>query len=329
MILNFKVYWNTLNSIPFINETVPIVANADNQTLCNFIRHEIVTVRPNIAYADEDIKAIKSVSGANKLRIMHYPVDTYIASIAGESPQELKVVIDRNVQQPQPTVNAYNRMMVASVPVTTKYTSKRSLDDVLSFQSGYEAAPNKEVYLKSAQHKPNIDEQHEAFIVSFLNDSNLGYKGGTGGEEKVANDALKLAVQSLKFVNKYRGTMGRSRITLYDSSKLLRDVKGCVSAKTKKEKLPQLTKDLLVSEIEKLNKALNAFPSSYYRVFMEGRERHGEPIIKEMAIWKDIMGKYFEDLVKQEIRDKARDQNVESNRPSSFNSDAIVIPSKM
>ena len=62
---------------------------------------------------------------------------------------------------------------------------------------------------------------------------------------------------------------------------------------------------------------------------MSGRERHGEPIIKEMAIWKDIMGKYFEDLVKQEIRDKARDQTVETNRPSSFNSDAIVIPSKM
>ena len=61
---------------------------------------------------------------------------------------------------------------------------------------------------------------------------------------------------------------------------------------------------------------------------MESRERHGEPILKEVTIWKDVMGKHYEDLVKQEIRDKQRAQNGETKRPSSFNSEATVVPPK-
>ena len=144
----------------------------------------------------------------------------------------------------------------------------------------------------------------------------------------VANNALKALAQSLKFVHSYRGAMGRSRIKLHDSSELLCSVKGCASAKVKKEKLPPLTKEILVSKIEKVNEALSALPDSCYHAFMEGHERHGEPILKEVAISKDIMGKRYEDLVKQEIRDKQRAQNGETKRPSSFNSEATVVPPK-
>ena len=162
MILNFKAYWSTLNSIPFINESIPII-NLNDKSLADFIRHEIVTSHPSTIYAgDTDIKAIKSGMGVNKLRIPNFPnfpAKPCIGSIEHESPAVLKVVIDRSAQQCTPAVSAFDRMMVASKPTVEAYTSKWKEDDVLLFQTGYETAVNKAKYLssKTMEQKPNID----------------------------------------------------------------------------------------------------------------------------------------------------------------------------
>ncbi len=91
----------------------------------------------------------------------------------------------------------------------------------------YEEAPNKSAYLKSvpADLKPSIDEQYDAFGVHFLNDNNLGYKSGAGGEEKRALYAQKLMVGVLKFVNKRRTIIGYNQVGKYENSALLCDIK--------------------------------------------------------------------------------------------------------
>ena len=329
MILNIKAYWDTLNSTPFINESVPII-DLGNKSLADFIRHEIIISHPSTVYADTDIKAIKSGTGTNKLRILNYPATLCVASIEHESPAVLKVVIERAVQQHTRTISAFDRMVAASKPTVETYKSKWNEGAVLSFQTGYEVAENKANYLSSMtiEQKPNIDEQYEALGVGFLNLMRLGYKGGTGGEEKVAKGALKLMVRSLKFVGEHRGTMGSSRVKLYDGSVLLRAVKGCVSAKVKPGKREPLTKDIVLSHIKKVEESLAAFPGSYYRVGASG-ERYGEPILREIGTWKNIIGRHYDDMLKQDMRDEDRARNGETRRPNNFNSNAIVTPPMM
>ena len=61
--------------------------------------------------------------------------------------------------------------------------------------------------------------------------------------------------------------------------------------------------DIVMEQIEKLNKCRAAFPSSYYRKVGNG-DRYGEPILKEIAILKDIIGKHYQDMLKQDMRNK-------------------------
>jgi hypothetical protein len=255
MILNFKVYWSTLNSTPLSNESIPII---NGKSLADFIHHEIVTshLSTTSIYADTDIKAIKSGMGVSKLHILNFPAKASIGSIEHESPAVLKVVIDRSTQQCTPAISAFDCMMVASKPTEEAYKSNWKENDVLSFQTGYETAVNKAKYLssKTMEQKPNSDEQYETLGVGFLN--GLGYKGGTGGEKKIAKNALKLMV----FAGEERGTMGRSHVKKYDSSVLLSAVRGCVSAKVKLGKRDPLTKEMVLSPIKKVDVALAAFP---------------------------------------------------------------------
>ena len=168
MILNIKAYWDTLNSTPFINESVPII-DLGNKSLADFIRHEIIISRPSTVYVNTDIKAIKSGTGTNKLCILNYPATLCVASIEHESPAVLKVVIERDVQQHTRTISAFDRMVAASKPTVETYKSKWNEGAVLSFQTGYEVAENKANYLSSMtiEQKPNIDEQYEALGVGL------------------------------------------------------------------------------------------------------------------------------------------------------------------
>ena len=336
MILNLRAFWDSQRVQPFMNETIPII-DIENLTLANFIRREIVNHRPSIKYNDYDIKSIKSGSGSNKTRILQYPASSCIESIQNETPFELNVVIERPIQQPAAAAAAaaatptpFERLMNASKPTVNSYNSSWEVSDVTTFQVGYENAINKEEYLKTlpADKKPTIDEQYEAYTVQFLNDSKLGYKGGSGGEEMVAKKALKLTAASLKFVSGYRNIMGRSRVTMYDSSSLLRNTKGCVSSKAKKVKATKLTKDMVMHQIEKVDECRAAFPSSYYRKVGNG-SRYGEPILKEIEIWKDIIGKHYQDMLKQDMRNKESTTKDNSKGPTNFNTTHSVIPPKM
>ena len=115
---------------------------------------------------------------------------------------------------------------------------------------------------------------------------------------------------------------------MYASSALLRNTKGCVSSKVKKVKAAQLTKDIVTDQIEKLNKCLAAFPSSYYRKVGNG-DRYGEPILKEIAILKDIIGKHYQDMLKQDLYNKDIMSKDVAMGPTSFNTTHSVIPPKM
>lgn len=332
MILNLRAFWDAQRGKePFMNETIPII-NIDNLTLANFIRREIVIHHPSIKYNDSDIKSIKSGSGSNKTRILQYPASSCIESIKNESPLELNIVIARPSPQPAAAAaapNPFERMMASSKPKQNEYKSKWEVDAVIGFLAKYEAAHNKAAFLSSLPKdgKPSIDDQHQAFAVRFLNDSGLGFKGGTGGEEAIAKNALRLMVGTLKFVNERRTTMGRSRVRLYDSSALLRDVKGCVSAKAKSTKENPLTKDMVMDQIKKVDNLLGAFPSSYYRISGSG-DKYGEPILIEIAIWKKIIGEHHIDMIRQDLRNKKTSEKNVSNAPTQFNTEYRAIPSK-
>ena len=161
-------------------------------------------------------------------------------------------------------MDANQLLMMASVPKFSRFTSTWTLDDVNKFLSEYEKAPSKSGYLSllAEEEKPKINEQMEAFAVSFLNDHGLQYKAGTGGEEK-ALQALKFLVQLMTFVQTYRQTLRRDHIQKYDSSDLLKSVGRTVSSKVNPGKDPSLTKAKLQKAIDLANKCLHSWPSLY------------------------------------------------------------------
>ena len=162
-----------------------------------------------------------------------------LESIKNETPPGLSVVINCPVQQTTAAAsNALDALMAASKPTLASYQSAWDADDVITFHAEYEAAPNKATYLSSLpkKDKPSIDEQIEAFGASFLTDHGLGYKGGTGGEDTIAKNGMRLMLATLKFVNDRRSVMGRSHVGMYECSAMIQDVKSCVSAKTNRER---------------------------------------------------------------------------------------------
>ena len=124
---------------------------------------------------------------------------------------------------------------------------------MIIFHAEYEAAPNKATYLSSLPNKdnPSIDEHIEAFGARFLTNHGLGYKGGTGGEDTIAKNGMRLMLATLKFVNDRRSVMGRRHVGMYESSALLQDVESCVSAKTNRGRENQLTKKIVLSQLHK------------------------------------------------------------------------------
>ena len=222
--------------------------------------------------------------------------------------------------------------MTSSKPTLKQYESKWSEDNVLNFQIAYENSNsnNKEKYLSSLlkKNKPSIDKQYQAFVACFINDCGLRYKGGAGGRKKVAKNALRLTTLIVKFVNGYRSIMGRSRVEIYDSSALLRDVKGCISVKTKKAKEERLTKEMVLKKLKTTEECLNAFLSLYYEKVRLG-DMYDAQIIVELQILKNIIGEYYDDMFKQDMRNKSQRNSFETYGPSQFNTEYRAIPSRM
>ena len=98
--------------------------------------------------------------------------------------------------------------MMEPVPKSSQFTSTWTLDDDNKFLFESEKAPSKSGYLSllAEEEKPKINEQMEAFAVSFFNDHGLQYEAGTGGGEK-ALQALKFLVQLMTFVQTYCQTL--------------------------------------------------------------------------------------------------------------------------
>ena len=332
MILDFTAYWNNQNDLPFTNKSIH-VANLQNSTLAILICGEIVYYVSSTVYADSEIQSVKSGSGRNHTHILSLPASMFRGSIPNESPKELSIVIERSVlltatDLPSPTM--HTRLLASSKPTLKEYKSKWELSDAIAFQTAYEAAQNKETYLLSLSmdEKPCIDHQFEAIVVDFLNDSGLGYKGGSGGEEVKAKNALKLLGRVVKFMNGRRSTMGRSRVMLYDSSALLRAVRGCVSAKVRHRPLSFLTKEILLAELKKVEECLSSFPSSYYRKVRSG-SNFGKPIFDELEIWKGIIAAHHNDMHMQDVRNRESRVTMAARSPSSFNTKTFVVPPKM
>ena len=124
----------------------------------------------------------------------------YIDTIKNDDSKQLNVAIHRSIQR-KPAQDVFAQMMADTKPTTMEYNSKWGVNDVVSFQVGYEAAVNKGEYLKpfTKDIKPSIIRQHQVFVADFLNDSDLVIKGGTEGEEKTALGAFNSTVQVVKF----------------------------------------------------------------------------------------------------------------------------------
>ena len=331
MILNFRAYWNSATNEPFINEVIPMLS-PEGMTLADYIRTEVVNYRPSETYADTDIKAVKSASGMNATRILTHPVSMYLNAVQKDASPEMNVVIDSSIAQyqrpPGRDVNYF--LMAASKPTMEKFESKWSLTDVIGFQSGYEAAPNKGTYLTSLakEGKPSIDEQVETYLAQFMNDSDIGFKSGTGGEEKKANDVMKKAVGIIKFVHERQEILGRDHRRMYNSSELLRSVRGCVKAKVNHERSKPLYNETVTVQLRKAEACLTDFPSSYYRKVATD-DKYGAAILKEVQILIDILGTHLKDMIAQDLPNQLARDTMENRGPASFNTSSHVVKSKM
>lgn len=331
MILNFTTWLRNRRGAPIVNETVPATpANHGNKSLATFIREEVGNYQPDLVFADSDIASVRSSSGRNHTRILSLPMTAFLSSIQDESPKSLDVVIDTTIAQEPPTnpsVDAFAHMMHKSKPTKHQYKSKWQLDDIITFQSGYETAVNKALYLTSLpkDKKPSIDDQIEAFVVDFMNDNDIGFKGGTGGEEDRAEDAKKQLMNVVKFVHDHRVPLSRSRLLLWGTSRLLVAVHGCVSSKEKPGKMVPLSKEMATDWIEKTNQCAGAFPKSYYRKVGNGSQ-YGAPIFSELDIMRNLLGQHHAYLLMQDVRNRNSVNRTEANAPTQFNTSCEVIP---
>ena len=58
------------------------------------------------------------------------------------------------------------------------------------------------------ENKPSLDDQYKVLSVNYLNNLELRYKGGSGGEEITAIEALKLLINYVEFVYGYHNILG-------------------------------------------------------------------------------------------------------------------------
>ena len=136
----------------------------------------------------------------NATRILSLPTSVFMQAISNESPKELHVVIQRPTAGEgdggDAAPNAFDTIIQAMRPIQKSFQSDWSVSDVLTFQSGYATARNKATYLSqfTKDDKPTIDQQIQAFAAHFLTENDLGFKGGSGGEEESSLSSLKFVI---------------------------------------------------------------------------------------------------------------------------------------
>ena len=133
--------------------------------------------------------------------------------------------------------------------------------------------------------------------MNYLNNLELRYKGGSGGEEITIIEVLKLLINCVKFVYGHRDILGWSHIKLYNSSLLLRVVKDCISVKVNKERANPLTKVKVLEDLKKVEECKRVFPSSYYHLNLLGN-KYAKDIFSEIDIMRKIIGEHFNDVIK-------------------------------
>ena len=148
-----------------------------------------------------------------------------------------------------------------------------------------------------------------------------------GSEEKLAMSGLKLAITVVKFVHENRAIMGRSRVSMYNSSVILRNIEGCISSKMNPRSNP-LTKKRVFAYLSKAEDALGSFPKSYH-VLLPSGVKQGEAIFNELQICKDIIGEHYGDMLQQDFRNRYARANASSTSPSAFRTSCHMVPAKM
>eukprot|EP00957_Ditylum_brightwellii_P069834 5303101-Ditylum_brightwellii.AAC.1 len=64
----------------------------------------------------------------------------------------------------------------------------------------------------------------------------------------------------------------------------------CVRTKVCQTRLPPVIVEMLMEQLQKADKALHAFPSSFYRKKKgHGDEQMAEPLLKEIKLMRDII----------------------------------------
>ena len=123
----------------------------------NYIRKEIFNAFPSTKYDNGDIQSVKSSSVSNATRMLPLTELMYIYTIKNDDPKQFNVDIHRYIQR-KPVQDVFAPIMAAKKPTMMKYKSNWGVNDVVSFQVGYEAAVNKEGCLKSLTKdiKPSI-----------------------------------------------------------------------------------------------------------------------------------------------------------------------------
>ena len=262
--LKLKVHWNKAAGKPFVYTGLPIITDP---LLKDVIRDQVV--RRDRSKAKEidfvrDIKSAQSLEGMDATNVLECPISMYFTMIKDENPKELHVVIDKPI--PTSSVakkNPYNVLMSNARPKYTDFTSKWTTDQVEEFLDGYHGASNKATYLASFEtmaDKPNINQQLEAYIVQYLNDNNIQFKAGTGGEEDTAKAGLAKLVKVVLFVNEYRSKLGKDQKMKYRGSEILTSVKRCTRAKACQAKLEDLSRKKVLEEFKKACAAAESFP---------------------------------------------------------------------
>ena len=176
--------------------------------------------------------------------------------------------------------------------------------------------------------KPNINQQLEAYIVKFLNDSGIQYKAGTGGEEDSAKAGLAKLVKVVLFVNEYRSKLGKDQKMKYRGSEILTSVKHCIRAKACPAKLEDLSKKRVLSEFKKACAAAESFPASWYRYKADG-DRFAEPILAEIGMMVDIIGTHLDNMNEQDFNNWQTKRKTTSNLPTASTTKTSIIRPKM
>ena len=326
-LLHLKVFWNKDTGNPCIDVALPIT---NDERVADIVSREVL--RKNSAHDTidfvRDIKSATTSSGMDASRLFELPVSTLFGIIKDDETKQLTVVINKPtpVSSVQPTVTVHAIFNKPKV-VRKDFESKFDVDQVKSFQQGYNDAQNKGTYLSTTVDKPSIKEQIKTSIVSLLVQYKIQIRSGTGGEEDRAKDGLNKLVNIVHFLQERRSILGKSQKRKYKSSDMLELVKDAISSKACRGKLEQLTKEEVRKQMDKAGDCLHAFPSSFYNRNKNG-DRYGEALLIQIETMIDIIGSHLDEMYADDDRKKQNNSKTTGMLPSSANVHSYMIKAK-